>query len=240
MAATVFEPESTATLSDEAAPTPAPPCLSAVLQDAAPRSAGVLWVGRRLRRGELLDRLAADRRWRLVGLRSVPGQMPRLAEFDLVVASGLLYRGGQPEALLQRLWACLREGGSLVVIDRDTTALRSLPPQPAVERAIRLLHAAHRREGCDLEAGTRAGELLLAAGLGEPQCSEVSSTVTPLAPAVRMLRGELREALPAVRRHQLAPAAELARLRADLDAAAREPGTVRWADSVVTRVRKGS
>src|SRR5262249_51237808 len=64
-------------------------------------------------------------------------QMPSIggAPFDLVFARLLLFHMVQPAYILQRLWQWVKPGGVLLVMDYDTTGIRSLPQHPAVERS---------------------------------------------------------------------------------------------------------
>ena len=61
------------------------------------------------------------------------------APFDFVFARLFLFHMDDPVRMLQRLWQWVAPGGTLLVMDYDCTVIRSIPPQPVIDRALALV-----------------------------------------------------------------------------------------------------
>lgn len=153
---------------------------------------------------------------------------------DMVFARRVMFHMGEPLAVLRRLWSWVRPGGTLLLMDTDLTVARSFPQLPVLERGMRLVNDAFRRAGHDIETGARLPAMLLEAGIGPAQASEVFSLITGSLHGAALLRGTLASLAPVILRHGLADAAALARLDAALDAVESQPSTCRWPDLVAT------
>jgi SAM-dependent methyltransferase len=156
------------------------------------------------------------------------------APFDLVFARLLLFHMHQPAQILQRLWQWVKPGGVLLVMDYDTTGIRSLPQHPAIERSLRLITDAFRRAGRDIEIGSRMPCLFDAAGIGAPDGCDVTSVILPAAPSTTMLRELLVSLRSLVIRSRLADVAALDNLDRELQLAGGSNGYLRWPDMVAT------
>lgn len=154
--------------------------------------------------------------------------------FDLVFARLLLFHMHQPAHILQRLWEWVKPGGVLLVMDYDTTGIRSLPQHPAIERSLRLITDAFRRAGRDIEIGSRMPCLFGEAGVGTPDGCDVTSVILPAAPSTAMLRELLSSLRPLVLRSRLADVNALENLDRELQVASATPAFLRWPDMVST------
>ncbi|MBI5717457.1 MAG: class I SAM-dependent methyltransferase [Burkholderiales bacterium] len=141
-------------------------------------------------------------------------------------------------ALLRRLWALVRAGGTLLVIEHDVTAMRPLAPQAAFERATRLIGAATRAPPLDAATGTQLPRLFEAAGIGAVDGCDVSSAIEPAAPSAALLRSLLADARDTLIAVALADEIELHRLDGDLAAA--DEACLRWPDLVAAWKRKAA
>ena len=168
-------------------------------------------------------------------------QMPAVSggPFDLVFARLLLFHMLQPAQILQRLWEWVKPGGVLLVMDYDTTGIRSLPQHPAIERSLRLITDAFRRAGRDIEIGSRMPCLFDEAGVGTPDGCDVTSVILPAAPSTAMLRELLASLRPLMIRSRLADGPALDNLDKELVAASSTPCYLRWPDMVATWKHKG-
>jgi ubiquinone/menaquinone biosynthesis C-methylase UbiE len=158
--------------------------------------------------------------------------------FDLVFSRLLLIRMEHPEALLSKLWDWVRPGGSLLVMDYDFTSARSTPQQPIIERSLRLLIEALRREGRDIEIGSRLPELFVEAGIGEPDGCEVNGVILPCAQSIPMLLETIAGLRSVITEMRLADNPALDRLERELNAAIDAPVFIRWPDMVASWKRK--
>lgn len=158
--------------------------------------------------------------------------------FDLVFARLLLFHLHDPVATLRRLWQSVRMGGVLLIMDYDTTGVRSTPQVPAVERALRLCNDAFRRCGRDIEIGARMPGMFVEAGVGVPDGCVVSSVILPAWPSTSMLRDVLTSLRPHILQHHLMDASALARLDGELHQAAATDSFMRWPDMVATWKRR--
>ena len=159
-------------------------------------------------------------------------------EFDLVFARLLLFHLEQPLQALRRLWARVRPGGVLLVMDYDLTSARSVPPHAAIERALRLVTGALRRADREIDIGTSMPARFIEAGIGAPDHCEINSLVLAADSGTAMLREVLNSLQPLILRAQLADAAALDQVEAALLQAPRNDQFVRWPDLVTTWKRK--
>ena len=145
-----------------------------------------------------------------------------------------LWRKADPVAALRAAWAKVPPGGRLTVIESDRTGIRSLPPEPDMERAMRLLRHVWRRQGGDLECGARMASLFDEAGIGTPDGSEASGSVWGNAQARRYLETSLHESADELQAHGVVNAAGLQALVTALQDSPTHHATLRGPDRVVT------
>jgi hypothetical protein len=166
--------------------------------------------------------------------------LPRVAgePFDLVFARSLLFAAPEPLTLLRRLWGLVRDGGALLVMEHDFTAMRPLSEHAAFDRASGLLRDAWRVQRRDPAIGAQMPLWFEAAGLGTADGCEPGGAIQRAAPSAALLRSLLEETHPAVIGAGLADEAQRHRLDGDLAAAAADPVWLRWPDLVATWKRK--
>jgi trans-aconitate methyltransferase len=169
----------------------------------------------------------------LLHLNSIKG-----APFDLVFARLLLFHVTQPLDALRRLWEWVRPGGMLLVLDYDLTGARSCPQHPTIERALRLVNAAFRRNGRDIEIGTRMPELFVDAGIGTPDACEVNSVIIAGPTSTTMLSEVVMSLRSTILRARLADSATLDRIDSELTQAQFAGNFMRWPDLIATWKRK--
>ena len=158
--------------------------------------------------------------------------------FDLVFARMVLLHIQQPSKLLHRLWEWVRPGGWLLIMDYDLTSSSSFPQHPVIERALRFSVDTFRRDGLDIEIGSRVPALFAEAGLPQPDGCDIASMILPAGPSVHALRETLLSLRPAILRSRLADEPTLERTDRELVAAANSQVHVRWPDMVTTWKRK--
>lgn len=127
----------------------------------------------------------------LTSAEAVPG-----GPYDLVFARLLLFHLPQRVAVLRRLWAAVAPGGHLVVQDYDLTTACVVPTLSGPAEVLRVLIGAFRAAGCDVRAGARLPRLLVQAGAGEPDGTDVAGRIDPLHIGRRMLESTFRSVLP--------------------------------------------
>jgi SAM-dependent methyltransferase len=128
--------------------------------------------------------------------------------YDLVYARLLLFHLPARVDVLRRLWEAVAPGGHLVVQDYDLRTVSVTPTLPSIEKVGELILAAFGAAGCDIHAGVRLPELLLAAGVGVPDGTDVAGRVEPLTAIRPMLDAVLRSLLPAALMHGITTAAD--------------------------------
>jgi len=87
------------------------------------------------------------------------------AAYDLVYCRFLLEHLGQPDELLQRMWAAVRPGGTIAVEATDFDGEFGEPPNEAFATAQRLYRALVDHRGGDPVAGRRMFRRFLDAGI---------------------------------------------------------------------------
>lgn len=171
----------------------------------------------------------------LTTLGDVPG-----APFDLVFARLIVIHMAAPLQLMQRLWSWVKPGGRLLLMDYDTSGARGVPGNEAVDRGMRMINEAFGRVGRNVQTGVCIPSMLMAAGIGRADGCEISSLVTPMAPACEMVGSVLSSLRPVILQTRLAPEEDFDGLLADLAAQRHAAGTFRWPDMVATWKRKAA
>jgi SAM-dependent methyltransferase len=150
---------------------------------------------------------------------------PRRNTFDLAFARLLLSHLADPMSAIRAMRDAVRPGGTLAVEDLDASTLRSVPPDPALERLARVYSATVRAHGGDPTIGPRLPAMLAAAGLESVDATVVVNPMRGAAEKVFLVElvDNMREAILAA---EAASAGELDDLRTAVAAAARDPRTV--------------
>lgn len=144
---------------------------------------------------------------------AVPG-----APFDLVFARLLLIHMADPVAVVRRLGALLRPGGSLVLVDFDLSRLAIRPRHRTVERGFEVVTECFRRSGKAADAGLRLGEFIVAAGLPAPAGYDFESCFGAFANVGRRLESVLASLAPAAQALGIAGPDEIELLCAEIRA----------------------
>ena len=95
------------------------------------------------------------------------------ALFDLVYCRFLLMHLDDPVAMLRRLAALTKPGGTLVVMDYVMNTLQFAPFDPVLARGIEIVNGTLAAGGRPLNAGVRLGEWFRAAGLPMPHGTDM-------------------------------------------------------------------
>jgi SAM-dependent methyltransferase len=132
------------------------------------------------------------------------------APYDLVFARLLLFHLPERLAVLRRLWDAVAPGGYLVVQDYDLDAVSVVPSLTCVEEIVRVLTGAFGAAGCDVRVGARLPNLLVEAGAGAPDGTDVAGRVDSLGAGGGMLRQTFSSVLPVAIAHGVTGEAEAA------------------------------
>jgi trans-aconitate methyltransferase len=121
--------------------------------------------------------------------------------YDLVYARLLVFHLPQRVAVLRRLWDAVAPGGHLLVQDYDISKAGPAPSFASVEEAMRVLTEAFEKAGCDIRIGMRLPELMVAAGIGTPDGTDVAGRLEPLGTGRTILETTYRSLLPLALAH---------------------------------------
>jgi SAM-dependent methyltransferase len=146
-------------------------------------------------------------------------------EYDVVYARLLLTHLSDPPAMLARMVAATRPGGTVVVEDLDHSAVYSYPPLPALATFVELYNEVARRRGGDPEIGPKVLGMFHAAGLVEVHLAAAQPVVVDGAPK-RIHQITLENVRDAMQAEQVATAAELDPIATELEAFCAERGTI--------------
>jgi SAM-dependent methyltransferase len=136
----------------------------------------------------------------------VPG-----APFDLVYCRFLLLHMDDPLAMVRRLAALTRPGGTLVMMDYVMNTLQIAPHHPVLERGIEIINGTLAGAGRPLDAGLRLVEWCRAAGLPMPHGTDVEANLEVMGSDPTLARA-IEGFGPQAIRLGLATADEIARL----------------------------
>ena len=113
------------------------------------------------------------------------------APFDLVFARFLLLHMTDPVAAVRHLAALLRPGGTLVLMDFDTTRMACRPEHPAITRSYAIIEATYARSGKHPDCGLRLAGYLADAGLPLPAEATADTYFAPIVDRGPTLRAVL-------------------------------------------------
>ena len=122
------------------------------------------------------------------------------APFDVVYARLLLSHLRDPVAMLRKLAGWTRPGGVVVVQDFDVHTVGIWPELASWGEFLRVITGTYERTGRDLRLGFKLPLHFVAAGLGEPDGTDVAGLLLPAAELGLMYQGVYRSLLPAARR----------------------------------------
>jgi ubiquinone/menaquinone biosynthesis C-methylase UbiE len=122
---------------------------------------------------------------------TIPGQ-----PFDLVYARLLLSHLRDPVAALRKLGGWVRPGGVVVVQDFDAHTVAVWPELESWGEFERVISGTYQKTGRDLRLGSKLPLHFAAAGLGEPDGTDVAGLLLPAAELGLMYQGVYRSLLP--------------------------------------------
>ena len=128
------------------------------------------------------------------------------APFDVVFARLLLLHVADPAAVLRRLWTWVAPGGALVVQDFDLASSK-MPPLESTQEFHRVVLNTFAAAGTDLRLGRSLPVVHRRAGIGEPDGTDVTGRLVPLATDAEMLEAIYRSMQPAAIAFDLTTAA---------------------------------
>ena len=117
-----------------------------------------------------LERLRAEEKgnFHFYAADLLKGDAPLGAPFDLVYCRFLLIHMDDPVAMVRRLAALTKPGGTLVAMDYVMNTMQVAPFDPVLVRGIEIVNGTLAAGGRPLDAGVRLGEWFRAADLPMP------------------------------------------------------------------------
>src|SRR5262249_24641254 len=141
---------------------------------------------------------------------------PSEGGFDLAYARLVLMHTQDPAMLIRRMFGWLRPGGCLMVQDYDVTGGNLDSAGEAGREFQRVANGVFQATGRDSCAGQNLPYYFQAAGLGVPDGTDVSGTISPMTAVAPMLASVYRSLLPQALRLGLTTEAKSEILLADL------------------------
>jgi SAM-dependent methyltransferase len=130
--------------------------------------------------------------------------------FDAIVARLLLFHLPDREEVLRRQLDALRPGGTMVLVEFDSGAMRAEPEVPLVEAVRVWIEAAFRSAGADPRIGAQAGQLLRRTGFADVTTFGIQSYFAPSDPIGPLIcAGVTRSLAPQIVGQGIADEAEL-------------------------------
>lgn len=117
--------------------------------------------------------------------------------FDLVYARLLLFHLRDPVAMLRKMYAWTRPGGVLLVQDYDCHTLDIVPRLATWEEFERVFYGVCEKAGRDARIGQKLPLHFAAAGMGEPDGTDVTALLRPLAEIGGMFQAVYESVRPA-------------------------------------------
>ena len=142
--------------------------------------------------------------------------------FDLVYARLLLFHLRDPVAMVRKMYAWTRPGGVLLVQDWDCRTMDILPRLATWAEFERVMYGVFDRAGRDPRIGPKMPLHFAAAGLGEPDGTDVVGQLRPLAEIGGLFQAVYQSMHPAGLRFGLTTEAAGQELLAEITEAIRE------------------
>jgi SAM-dependent methyltransferase len=142
--------------------------------------------------------------------------------FDLVYARLLLFHLRDPVAMVRKMYAWTRPGGVLLVQDWDCRTMDILPRLANWAEFERVMYGVFDKAGRDPRIGPKMPLHFAAAGLGEPDGTDVAGQLRPLAEIGGLFQGVYQSMHPAGLRFGLTTEAAGQAFVAEITEATRE------------------
>jgi SAM-dependent methyltransferase len=155
-------------------------------------------------------------------------EQPAEAPFDLIFARLLLYHLSEPSYTLARLYGWLKPGGSLVIQDYDTEAVKAQPDWEPLREFKVVWSGVCARHGLDESIGFLIPELFASAGIGLPDATDVSGLFLPFSSSCQMLAGVYRSVLPLALKYGLTTTERSDRFLQQMENAPAQTGYLLW------------
>jgi ubiquinone/menaquinone biosynthesis C-methylase UbiE len=123
--------------------------------------------------------------------------------FDLVYARLLLFHLRDPVEMVRKMYAWTRPGGVLLVQDWDCRPMDIVPRLATWAEYERVMYGVFEKAGRDPRIGTKLPLHFAAAGLGEPDGTDVAGQLRPLAEIGGLYQGVYQSMQPAALRFGL-------------------------------------
>ena len=146
---------------------------------------------------------------------------PAGGPFDLVYARLLLLHVRDPVAMARKLYAWARPGGVLLVQDYDCRPMSIVPRLATWDEFERVFYGVPEKAGRGLRIGQKLPLHFAAAGVGEPDGTDVAGLLLPLAEIGGMFQAVCQSMLPAALRLGLTTEAAAQAFVADITEASR-------------------
>ena len=142
--------------------------------------------------------------------------------FDVVFARILLTHLHDPVGGLRKLWAWTRPGGVMLIQDYDSLAGGTWPPLATSGEFDRVYYGVFEKAGRDPVIGRKLPSHFAAAGVGEPDGTDVAGLLRPLAEVGGMFAAVYQSLRPMALRLGLTTEADGEAFLAEIAEAARE------------------
>jgi len=116
--------------------------------------------------------------------------------FDVTFARIVLIHLKDPLAMLRKLYKWTKPGGVMIVQDYDFRSVDIFPRFPTYPEFENVLHGVFAKAGRDIQIGYKMPAHFVAAGVGQPNGSDVASILEPLPQAATMIQSIYRNLLP--------------------------------------------
>lgn len=118
------------------------------------------------------------------------------APYDLVYARLTLIHLKDPVSALQKLWDCVKPGGTLLIQDYDMSYTQMYPATWAFDEFKHVLTGTFEAGGKDYRIGSRMPYLFVEAGIGAPTGTDVYGIIASLQRTYPMLLAVYQSLLP--------------------------------------------
>jgi ubiquinone/menaquinone biosynthesis C-methylase UbiE len=157
---------------------------------------GLDWDGRLGREALGILKATTDSRFAFVEgdvttLEELPGQ-----PFDLTFTRIMLIHTRDPVAVLRKMFSWTKPGGYIVAQDYDFRTMDIYPRLDAWTEFVRVFEGVFEQSGLDTRIGHKLAAHFVAAGIGEPDGTDVTGRISPLPEASIMFKAVYQSILP--------------------------------------------
>lgn len=139
------------------------------------------------------------------------------APFDVIYLRLLLIHLSDPVAALRKLYGWLRPGGIIVLQDYDMRTVDIAPELPAFDEFRHTFYGAFQKIGLDIQIGQKIPLHMIAAGLGEPDGTDVAGRLENFSGAWTIIKAGYISVLPVALKFGLTTEAKSQQFLAEMD-----------------------